>query len=281
MSASDPGHIQRPRVFGVMGHEEVVVRSLSPAMFAAAFSACHETAYYVPLGVRDRAVRKAIRSLPRLGFSGVNVTMPFKSIAAELADSCSSEVELSGVANTLTVMPDGHIHADATDGRGLIDALRTRSTPISGCSVLMIGAGGVARDMSCALAAAGASRVVIWNRSSERAELLASLLEQRFPALGLEVFEELPIAEPAHIVVCAVPEQSLEGLAAPLVAGRSLVVDCAYRADRRPTSLVTAAESEGIAVIGGRELLARQGAHSYAIWFGGTPPTEVMARAVT
>lgn len=270
----------RPRVFGVIGHEEIVARSLSPAMFAAVFTSHQIASYYVPLGVRDRAVRKAIRSLPRLGFSGVNVTMPFKPIAAEVADTRSSAVELSGVANTLTVHADGRIHADATDGTGLIEAIRDRSMRIAGCSIIMMGAGGVARDMACSLAASGASRIAIWNRTHQHAESLAELLQDRFPALGVEVFAELPIGAPAHMVVSAIPEQSLGTDAAAIVAGRSLIVDCAYRADRQSTLLVSAAEAGTVSVVDGRELLARQGAHAYAIWFGGSPPTEVMARAV-
>lgn len=270
-----------PRVYGVVGSPAAVTQSLSPAMFAAAFAATNITAYYVPLAVRERSIRKSLRSLARLGFAGANVTMPYKAIAAEIADSRSEAVELSGVANTLTVNRNGQVHAEATDGRGLLDALHAHQINVGGLSVALLGAGGVAADIAGSLARAGVSRIGVWNRTTDRAYDLVDKLATQVPALTLEVFEQLPIGDEAHIVVCAIPAGSLREHGTDIVAGRSLVVDLAYRHDRLPTELIRAAQMRGVAVIDGRELLVRQGAAAFTHWMSQPAPVEVMMRAVS
>ncbi len=283
MSANDSSALDAtpPPVFGVVGSPFAAANSLSPVMFAAAFAACNITAYYVPLTIRERSVRKSLRSLARLGFAGVNVTTPYKAIAAEIADTRSEAVIASGVANTLTVDRNGHVHAEATDGQGLRAALAAHHIDVGGATVTLIGAGGVSSDIAITLAQAGVSRIGIWNRTVDRAHALAERVAAFSPTLTLEVFDKLPIGDEAHIVVCAVPAGSMREHVMDIVAGRSLVVDLAYQHDRLPTELIRAAQSRGVAVIDGRELLVRQGAAAFTHWMSQPAPVEVMMRAVS
>jgi shikimate dehydrogenase len=281
--ASDPTFedtAQRPRVFGVVGTPDVVARSLSPAMFAAAFAELGLPWYYVPFAVQPDAVHVALRSLSGLGISGVNVTMPFKGIAASEADSYTTATRRSGIANTLTIDDSGTIHADASDGRGLHDAMIARGFDLATASVLLIGAGGVARDIACTLADAGIQSLSIWNRTQARSEELARLIAAQWDLVGLEVFSELPIDDAAHVVISAVPDGSTPHAVLENVEGRSLVVDLSYRPDRMPTELIRAAASCGVPAIDGLELLVRQGAVACERWSGRPAPIEVMQRAV-
>ena len=273
--------LDRPVLLGVAGAPDVVANSLSPTMFEAAFRARGMRGYYVPLAIRERSARKALRGLARLGFAGVNVTMPFKPVAAEVAHTRSELVEQTGIANTLKIRPDGQIHAEATDGLAFAAALEEAGTTLEGASVTLLGAGGAATEAAWAAAMGGAARIHLWNRSPERAGTLADRLQAGFPNLVLEVFDEVPIDVPSHVLVSAIPAAGLppEALQA-MDGGPALVVDFAYYGDRRPTPLIEVARSAGKRVVDGRELLVRQAAEAYRVWFADDPPVEEMARAV-
>ena len=276
------GHLdEHPPVLGVAGLPHVAAASLSPAMFAAAFEALGMRAWYVPLAVRERSARKALRSLPRLGFHGANVTMPYKLLAADVAHTRSETVEQTGVANTLLIDADGQIHAEATDGIAVVEAVEEAGHQLDGASITLYGAGGVGIDIAFACARAGAASITVWNRTRERADELVARLRNSFPALELTVSADLPIHVPAHVLVSAVPASAVPSELAAVLHPGVVVVDLAYRPDRRPTALIEAARRSGAPCVDGRELLVRQAAHGFRMWFGIEPPTEVMARAVT
>lgn len=275
-----PPHLDRPAVLGVVGLPEVVANSLSPRMMRAAFTAWGIDAHYVPLAIATDDIERGLRSLPTLGFRGCNVTMPYKEVAAALADTRSELVARTGVANTLLVTPDGRLHAEATDGMALTAALRSRQVDLRGGRGVLLGAGGAAMEAALALADAGIARLDIWNRTPERAEALAARLRIIAPALELEVHAAMPIRDPAHVVVGCVPADAIDPQdLIPLDPG-TLLVDFAYRRDGGVTPVVGAAQPGAQPPIDGRELLVRQGAAALEIWFGATPPIEVMTRAV-
>jgi shikimate dehydrogenase len=267
-------------VLGVAGSPAAVANSLSPRMMAAAFAALGIDAHYVPLAIRERSAAKALRALPRLGFRGCNVTMPYKSIAADVARTRSPRVELTGIANTLVISADGAIHAEATDGAGMVAAIAVRDVSLAGARVVLLGAGGVALDAALACIDAGATRVDVWNRTPGRAHELVERLRNVAPAVDLQVHERMPIGEPAHVLIGCVPADSLDPKVLTELDEGTLVVDFAYRRDGRATPLIAAAMHQAARSIDGRELLVRQGAAAFELWFGVEAPIEVMTRAV-
>lgn len=277
MSDHDDDH---PVVLGVAGAPDVVGNSLSPTMFAAAFAATGIRGYYVPLAIRERSAHKALRGLPRLGFRGVNVTMPFKHIAAEIAHSRSGQVEATGVANTLLIDPHGRIHAEATDSTAIGARIAAAGISLTGAEIAIVGAGGAALEAAWACAQGGAARITVWNRSRTRASELAQQVQGAFPDVGLEISTRLPIHVPAHVLISAVPEAAWRPQELHQLEGEKLVVDLAYRRDRQPTALIQAARSIGCPVVDGQEILVSQAAAAFRLWFELEPPTEVMTRAV-
>ena len=271
---------QLPVVLGVAGTPEVVANSLSPRMMRAAFDALGIDAHYVPLALRERSAGKALRALPRLGFRGCNVTMPFKPLAAQVAHSRSEVVERTGVANTLVVRSDGTIHAEATDGMALREALEARSVSLAGERVVLVGAGGVAMEAALACADLGARRIDIWNRTRTHAEDLANRLRMVAPALELQVHDRMPIRDSARVLLGCVPADALDPRSLAALHEDTLVVDFAYRRDGRPTPMMTAVTHRPERGVDGRELLVRQGAASFRHWFGIEAPIEVMTSAV-
>jgi shikimate dehydrogenase len=267
-------------VLGVAGTPEVVANSLSPRMMQAAFEAVGIEAHYVPLALRERSAAKALRALPRLGFRGCNVTMPYKPLAAQIAHSRSETVERIGVANTLVVREDGSIHAEATDGLALQDALQAREVSLEGERVVLVGAGGVAMEAALACAELGAARIDVWNRTRSHAESLVERLRNVAPALELQVHDRMPIRESARVLLGCVPADALDPRSLAALHEDTLVVDFAYRRDGRPTPMMAAVANRPERCVEGRELLVRQGAASFREWFGVEAPIEVMTSAV-
>jgi shikimate dehydrogenase len=267
-------------VLGVAGTPEVIANSLSPRMMRAAFDALGIEAHYVPLALRERSAAKALRALPRLGFRGCNVTMPYKPLAAAIAHTRSEAVERTGVANTLLVREDGTIHAEATDGIALRDALAERDVQLAGERIVLVGSGGVAMEAALACADLGAARIDVWNRTRAHAEALVERLRIVAPALELQVHDRMPIRESARVLLGCVPADALDPRTLASLHEDTLVVDFAYRRDGRPTPMMAAVANRPGRCVEGRELLVRQGAASFREWFGVEAPIEVMTSAV-
>ena len=223
------------------------------------------------------AVRRDRARLPGAGFVGANVTIPHKRAALELSDRASATARAIGAANTLAFGADGTISAENTDAPGLIGALADSPR---GRSALILGAGGSARAAAWALREAGAGEVMLWSRTPERARELALELSVR----------AVPRPLPADLLVNCTPvglglepsasdEQALNQLALTFdqVGKYSYVIDIVYRSE--PTPLLAAAREHGSRTLDGLEILVAQGALSFEMWTGRTPPLEVMRRA--
>jgi shikimate dehydrogenase len=212
----------------------------------------------------------AVRALPALGFRGINVTIPHKEAALALADQASDTAARVGAANTLTFEAGG-IHADNTDVTGLLALLGD----VRGHTALVLGAGGAGRAAVHALVHGGAE-VMVWNRTSERAERVATELGGR-PVTG-------PVSADIVINTTSVglhgeedPFKALPISADTFNAG-STVADMVYRAGGTP--FIAAARSRGARVVDGLEILVAQGAASFERWTGRPAPHEVMREAV-
>jgi shikimate dehydrogenase len=247
---------------GVLGFP--VGHSRSPAMMNAAFAELGLEWHYLKLPVPPERFEQTVRALPASGYHGANVTIPHKLAAHDLADELSDAARAIGAANTLTFHEDGRIAGENTDAGGLLDAL---GEPV-GASALVLGAGGAARAAAWALAQAG-TEVVVWSRTPERAAELAA-------DLGVSHSER---PGPAELIVNATsvglaPSDSLDGL--PLIDAR-VVVDLVY--GDSPTPFARWGEERGARVVGGIEVLVRQGARTLALWTGREPPVDAMRRA--
>ncbi len=117
----------------------------------------------------------ALRQLVASGTRGMNVTVPFKLDAARAADTRSDRVVRAGAANTLVVGADGRVHADNTDGLGLVaDITRNAGVALAGQRVLLLGAGGAAAGALAPLLAQAPAQLVISNRTQAKADALVA-----------------------------------------------------------------------------------------------------------
>jgi shikimate dehydrogenase len=259
-----------PTLCGVLGHP--VGHSRSPAMHNAAYAELGLDWRYVKLPVAPDLFEETVRALPGSGYRGANVTIPHKLAALAIADDPTPAAEAIGAANTLT-FADGRIAADNTDAGGLVDAIEA---PVEGLRALVLGAGGAGRAAAWALREAGAE-VVVWNRTAERAAELARELDvERADRVGesdLLVNATSVGLDPQETDRAALAALGLDGLDPP-----ATVVDLVYRAGG-PTPVEAWAHAAGARVIGGLEVLVRQGARSFEWWTGRPAPIEVMRAA--
>ncbi|MEA2124773.1 MAG: shikimate dehydrogenase [Solirubrobacteraceae bacterium] len=230
--------------------------------------------HYQKLPIPPAAFAETVRALGELGFAGVNVTIPHKEAALALADTATEAARGIGAANTLS-FTDAGIEADNTDAAGLLDAIAP-VCDVTGVRALVLGAGGAGRAAVYALLNAGASDVMVWNRTHARAERLCAELGGR----------AIRAAEPADLVVQCTsvglrqadePFKRLP-LDADTFGAGICVVDLVYRAD--DTTFLAAARSRGADVIDGLEVLVGQGARALERWTGRSAPRDVMRRAV-
>lgn len=121
----------------------------------------------------------AARGLRNL--KGLVVTVPHKIAALGLLDSVSETARMVGAVNVISRHSDGSLHGDQMDGLGFVEGMKREGHDIAGRSVFIAGAGGAASGICFALAAAGAARITVYNRTLRRAETLAKRVASFYP----------------------------------------------------------------------------------------------------
>jgi shikimate dehydrogenase len=275
-----PAPTAATRLFALLG--DPVSHSLSPTFQNAALRALSLDAVYAALRCAADDVPGLIRGIARAGGGG-NVTVPHKAVAAATVDCPSDAVLRTGACNAFWA-EDGAVHGDNTDVAGVLEAVRALlGSPPAGARVLLLGAGGAASAAVCALADAGAERIVIANRTVERAEALAARF--RAPGVRIDVAGSVDALAGDRFDL-AINSTSLgltPGDALPLdpdAPGPSVAaaLDLVYAAGE--TRWVHAMRARGLPAADGKEMLIQQGAAAFRRWWGMDPPLDVMRAAL-
>ena len=260
-----------PDRYAVMGYP--IAHSKSPFIHRRFAAETGEPVSYDALLVEPGDFRAAVERFRRQGGRGLNVTIPFKEEAFALSNRRSGRAERAGAVNTLWF--DGMaVCGDNTDGVGLVQDLgRNLAVEVKARSVLLLGAGGAARGIIGPLLDEGPERLVIVNRTADRAAGLARRFEGQGPVSAM-TFDALP-AGGFDLIVNATAA-SLAGDLPPLARGAlragGVAYDTAYAA--RPTPFVEWGREEGAAVVAdGLGMLVEQAAESFRIWRGREPRT--------
>lgn len=266
---------------GVVGHP--VAHSKSPILHGHWLRRYNLPGHYVPLDIVHDDLARAFEILPRIGFKGVNVTIPHKEAALRLATTVTDRAALIGATNTITFRPDGSIHADNTDGYGFLTNLQENApawVPEQGRAVVL-GAGGAARAIVAALLGAGVPEILLANRTRARAEMLAEQFGARVkPIDWTRLGEFLPdcglLVNTTSLGMVGHPplELSLRHLDRGAV-----VTDLVYTP--LETGLLAAARERGNVAVDGLGMLLHQAAPGFEHWFGQKPEVdETLRRAV-
>ncbi|MEM7190364.1 MAG: shikimate dehydrogenase [Pseudomonadota bacterium] len=270
MEAADPED-PRPRTAGVAG--DPIAQSKSPRLFAHWFDVHGIDGHYIPLHIAAQDFRQTVRSLSAAGFRGLNVTVPHKLDALELADARSEAAMAIGAANTLTFRRDGTIHADNTDGYGFLNNLKAGAPDWSAASgpVAMLGAGGAARAAIHVLLQAGTPEIRLMNRTREKAEALA----EHF-GTGVEVIDWAKRSDALDGCGTIVNTTSLGMIGKPpleisldAASPGTLVTDMVY--NPLTTDLLRQANDRNLLTVDGLGMLLHQARPGFTRWFGPDP----------
>jgi shikimate dehydrogenase len=245
---------------------------------------------YVPLPVPPEHIDAALHGLAALGFRGANVTVPHKRAMLHVLDTIAPEAKALGAVNTIVVERDGEgmtaLSGHNTDAAGFVGALRASGFDPAGSSVVVVGAGGAARAVAFGLVKAEAARVLVLNRTLERARSLVADLERPSQSLlmatPLDEDTLVESARTADLLVNATPigmwprvDASIWPAEAPLPSELT-VFDLVY--NPLETKLLRQARRSGARALEGLGMLVRQGALAFEMWTGVKAPVEIMSR---
>ncbi len=264
---------------GVIGHP--IAHSRSPKLHGHWLKAYGLAGHYIPMDVAPADLETVLRTLPKAGFVGANVTVPHKEAALRLADHVSDRASVIGAANTLVFREDGSIHADNTDGYGFMANLRVGApdwNPADGPAVVF-GAGGAARAVLQALAEAGVPEILLTNRTRTRADHLKEEFGQRITVV--DWVQAGNVIENAELVVntTSLGMQGQPELRVPLdgLQPGAVVTDLVYAPLQ--THLLQQAEEAGCTTVDGLGMLLHQAVPGFERWFGVRPEVDAETRA--
>ncbi len=236
---------------------------------------------YVPLHVEEEDLEQVLRTLPRMGFVGANITIPHKVAALRLADHVSDRATLIGAANTLIFRPDGRILADNTDGYGFLANLRAGAPdwdPAAGAAAVL-GAGGAARAVIASLLESGVPEILLTNRTRNKADDLRAEFGHRLTVVdwvqaGNVVEEATTVVNTTSLGMTGAPDLRvpLDGLHPGQV-----VTDLVY--NPLETRLLAAARAAGCTTVDGLGMLLHQAVPAFERWFGVRPTVDAATRA--
>lgn len=272
----------KPDRYAVVGNP--IGHSLSPSIHALFAAQTNQAMVYEARLGRPGHFAEDVRDWFRNGLHGLNVTVPFKEEAFRLADHRTARAQRAGAVNTLWAEADGTLTGDNTDGAGFLRDLNARlGLDPANQKILILGAGGATRGLLEPLLHAAPARLVIANRTPERAlELVASFAglagATHLEASGLDTIPDGPYDLLINATAAGLGKDALN-LPPGLLAATGLAYDLVYGPASRP--FLDWARQQGAArVSDGLGMLVEQAAESFAAWRGIRPDTGPVLREI-
>ena len=251
--------------------------SLSPAMHNAAFAELGLMHSYVLAPTPPGTEQAAFDALHSDGVLGANVTVPHKVTAVGLVDVLDDSARRAQAVNTI-VKQGSRLVGYNTDGTGFVSSLRADGEfEVTGRRCAILGAGGAARSIACALVDANAGSVLIVNRTVERASQCAEIVGSPATVGGIEDLQDADLIVNATSVGLTSKDEEFVGRIVAEIRPEHFVVDIVYRP--LDTDLLVAARQRGARTLDGLSMLVHQAALSFQLWTGRDAPVATMRRA--
>jgi shikimate dehydrogenase len=264
-----------------------VAENPTGVMQEAGFRAAGLDWRYLTVEVAPADLADAVRGARAFGMRGFNLTIPHKVAVMEHLDEIAPSAVVIGAVNTVVRDDRGRLVGENTDGKGFLRGVRADAgVDPKGRRAVVLGAGGAARAIATELALAGASDVLVVNRSVERGERMAADLAARTAsAIRFEPWRGVyRVPEDAGLFVNATSiglYPAVDDMPAVDFAGASdelLVCDAVFNPPE--TKLLAAAKSRGLRVLDGLSMLVYQGVIGFELWTGRSASERVMKDAL-
>ncbi|MCX7659906.1 shikimate dehydrogenase [Caldimonas sp.] len=270
---------ERPDRYAVIGHP--VAHSKSPDIHARFAALTGQSLVYERVLAPLDGLAATVRDFAAAGGRGCNVTVPFKFEAHDLAQRCSPRAMLAQAVNTLRFDADGWF-GDNTDGAGLVhDLQHNAGIDLAGRDLLLLGAGGAAAGVLGPLLAARPRRVVVANRSPDKARALVQRHAPWAQAHEVELWAcGLDDCGSGYGLVLNATAASLQGAGSPVSAAvlgpGAVAVDLMYGPAAQ--AFLQWAREHGATARDGLGMLVEQAAEAFQVWRGVRPPTAEVLR---
>lgn len=254
------------------------------AIMEAAYGDAGLDVRYITCEVTPDNLPDAVHGAVAMGWLGFNCSMPHKQAVVDLLDEIAPSAGIIGAVNTV-INNDGRLVGENTDGRGFVESLRT-VTDLTDKEIVIFGAGGAARAIAVESALVGTRSITIVNRTADRGQDLAALIDSNTTASArYEPWSPcFAIPEGTDIVVNAtsigfhpyedqIPDVDINTFTAGMV-----VADVV--ANPPMTRWLTAAQSAGCTVLTGLGMLVNQALINAQLWTGRTLDGSVMHTAL-
>ncbi len=272
--------MSNPDRYAVIGHP--VSHSRSPYIHSRFAAQTGQSMSYTTIDAKPADFETTVRRFFAEGGKGLNVTVPHKEAALQLADELTPRARRAGAVNVLALRAGGKILGDNTDGAGLArDLLNNHRINIAGRRLLLLGAGGAARGAVAPLLGLKPSEMTIVNRNVARARELV----ERFSDLGsLHAIGYQDLGNDPYDLVINATAASLAGelpaLPPGIVSSRSICYDMYYGRDETPFTRWALQRGCARAIMG-LGMLVEQAAESFYLWRSMRPDTASVLSALT
>jgi len=258
-----------------------VAHSRSPAIHRYWLKLYGLDGAYEMEAVRPEEIGDFLHSLGQRGYEGANVTLPHKEAALAAADRPDEAATAIGAANTLWLDERGLLHASNTDAYGFMTHLAAEVPDWNKDSrpVMVLGAGGAARAILHGLLEAGAAKILLANRTGDRARALAQSFGSRVSVVPWEDRNRALagcglLVNATSLGMTGNPPLDLDLSALPKDA---TVADIVYSPLETP--LLAAAKARGNRIVDGLGMLLHQAVPGFERWFGVRPEVTAELRA--
>ena len=256
---------------GVIGNP--IFHSRSPDIHNYWLRTRKVTGHYIPLNVPTPILGETLKFLPKIGFRGVNITIPHKTNVISLVDNLTDRAALIGAVNTIHFNNDGNVTGDNTDAYGFIENIKqTHSSWAANKGPAMVfGAGGAARAVVWALLSEGVPEVRVVNRTKTKAVALSDVLGAK-----VKVIDWMEASYVMSDIATLVNTTSLGMIGSvpfnqdiSRLNSQSVVIDLVYNPTE--TGLLKSAKSMGLNTVDGLGMLLHQAIPGFEKWFGFRP----------
>ena len=229
------------------------------------------------LGLADAQLPAVLAEARELGFSGLNVTYPFKQAVLPLLDNLAPDAAAIGAVNT--VVFGDRVVGHNTDCWGFAESFRLGLNDVARGAVLQLGSGGAGSAVAQALLQAGVDRLAIYDTDGGRARDLAAHLRNKLGADAEAVEDVAAAALLADGIVNTTPVgmTKLPGLplGAQCVQARHWIADVIYFP--LETELVALGRSRGCRVLPGGGMAVYQAVRAFELFSGVKPDAAAMS----